>query len=81
MQDLSFLDQDDDTPIVTSISEETGDLSLNTILDGKNSKICARMFFETLVLENCGLVSVNQNEPCGDITLKVTCKLKERFSS
>ncbi|MCD7462936.1 hypothetical protein HAX54_049648 [Datura stramonium] len=114
--DLSFLDQDDRTPIgelrtsisskqgetpefdtsartravaqflqgkspVTPISEDTGDLSLNTILEGKNKKICARMFFETLVLENCGLVYVNQNEPYGDITLKVTSRLKERFSS
>nr|XP_009597243.1 sister chromatid cohesion 1 protein 3-like isoform X2 [Nicotiana tomentosiformis] len=66
---------------VTPISEETGDLSLNTIVEGKNRKICARMFFETLVLENCGLVDANQNEPYGDITLKVTFKLKEQFSS
>ncbi|KAK4379645.1 hypothetical protein RND71_001507 [Anisodus tanguticus] len=115
--DLSFLEQDDDSPIglrgtplsskqggtpefdtlsartravaqylkgqspVTPISEETGDLSLNTILEGKKKRVCARMFFETLVLENCGLVHAYQHEPYGDITLKVTSKLKEKFSS
>lgn len=115
--DLSFLEQDDDTPIglrgtpssskqggtpefdtlsartravaqylkgqspVTPISEETGDVSLNAILEGKKRRVCARMFYETLVLENCGLVCANQHEPYGDITLKVTSKLKEKFSS
>ncbi|XP_059311517.1 sister chromatid cohesion 1 protein 3 isoform X2 [Lycium ferocissimum] len=115
--DLSFLEQDDDTPIglrgtpssskqggtpefdtlsartravaqylkgqspVTPISEETGDVSLNAILEGKKRRVCARMFFETLVLENCGLVHAYQHEPYGDITLKVTSKLKEKFSS
>ncbi|XP_009774740.1 sister chromatid cohesion 1 protein 3 [Nicotiana sylvestris] len=115
--DLSFLEQDDNTPIglrgapssskqggtpqfdtlsartravaqylkgqspATPISEDTGDLSLNAILEGKKRTICARMFFETLVLENCGLVHANQNEPYGDITLKVTSKLKDHFSS
>ncbi|CAN4110418.1 unnamed protein product [Withania somnifera] len=115
--DLSFLEQDDDTPIalrgtpssskqgvtpefdtlsartravaqylkgqspVTPISEETGDVSLNAILEGKKRRVCARMFYETLVLENCGLVRANQNEPYGDITLKVTSKLKEKFPS
>ncbi|XP_055817808.1 sister chromatid cohesion 1 protein 3-like [Solanum dulcamara] len=115
--DLSFLEQDDDTPIglrgtpssskqggtpefdtlsartravaqylkgqspVTPISEETGDISLNAILEGKKRRVCARMFYETLVLENCGLVRANQCEPYGEITLKVTSKLKEKFSS
>ncbi|XP_060195550.1 sister chromatid cohesion 1 protein 3-like isoform X1 [Lycium barbarum] len=66
---------------VTPISEKTINLSLNTILEGKNRTICARMVFETLVLQKCGLVDVNQNEPYGDITLKVTSKLKECFVS
>ncbi|KAL3348538.1 hypothetical protein AABB24_021953 [Solanum stoloniferum] len=114
--DLSFLEQNDDTPIglrgtplsskqrgmpefdtlsartravaqylkgqspVTPISEETGDISLNAILEGKKKRICARMFYETLVLESCGLVRANQHEPYGDITLKVTSKLTEKFS-
>nr|GMD52187.1 sister chromatid cohesion 1 protein 3 [Ipomoea batatas] len=52
-----------------------GDLSLNTVLEGKSRKICARMFFETLVLKNCGLIDVKQEEPYGDITLKTTSKL------
>ncbi|PHT26958.1 hypothetical protein CQW23_33436 [Capsicum baccatum] len=109
MQDLSFLEQDDRTPIVehggtpdfgalprrtrsvvqflqgklpvTPISEDTGDLSLNTILEGKTKKICARMFYEALVLKNCGLVNLNKNEPYGDVTLKVTSRLNEQFST
>ncbi|KAG5568800.1 hypothetical protein H5410_064182 [Solanum commersonii] len=127
MHDLSFLDQDDKTPIGEQVgttefdtlpartrfinelmsssahsfhmfsqtvarflqekspeppsSENTGDISLNTILEGKNKKICARMFYETLVLENCGLVNVNQNVPYGNITLKVTSRLKEQLLS
>nr|GMD71792.1 sister chromatid cohesion 1 protein 3 [Ipomoea batatas] len=52
-----------------------GDLSLNAVLEGKSRKICARMFFETLVLKNCGLIDVKQEEPYGDITLKATSKL------
>ncbi|KAK6798779.1 hypothetical protein RDI58_006482 [Solanum bulbocastanum] len=106
MQDLSFLDQDDRTPIGEQVgttefdtlpartrtvaqflqgkSPETPsseDLNLNTILEGKNKKMCARMFYETLVLKNCELVNVNQNVPYGDITLKVTSRLKEQLST
>ncbi|XP_015064886.1 sister chromatid cohesion 1 protein 3-like [Solanum pennellii] len=57
------------------------DLNLNTILQGKNKKMCVRMFYETLVLKNCGLVNVSQNESYGDITLKVTSRLKEQLST
>ncbi|KAK4712600.1 hypothetical protein R3W88_007113 [Solanum pinnatisectum] len=106
VEDLSFLDQDDRTPIGEQVgttefdtlpartrtvaqflqgkSPETPiseDLNLNTILEGKNKKMCARMFYETLVLKNCGLVNVNQNVPYGDITLKVTSRLKEQLST
>ncbi|KAL3516561.1 hypothetical protein ACH5RR_023463 [Cinchona calisaya] len=49
----------------------SGSLSLNSILEGKTRKICARMFSETLVLKNCGLVDVNQEDSYGDIALKV----------
>ncbi|OMO69797.1 hypothetical protein CCACVL1_19259 [Corchorus capsularis] len=49
-----------------------GDLSLNKILEGKTRKICARMFFETLVLKSRELVDVRQEQPYGDITLKLT---------
>lgn len=36
---------------VTPSSEDLyGDLSLNKILEGKTRKLCARMFFETLVI-------------------------------
>ncbi|XP_059650447.1 sister chromatid cohesion 1 protein 3-like [Cornus florida] len=55
----------------------SGDLILNKILEGKRRKICARMFFETLVLKTRGLVDVQQEEPYGDITLRVTSKLSK----
>ncbi|KAA8515710.1 hypothetical protein F0562_018679 [Nyssa sinensis] len=61
---------------VTPISEDfSGDLILNKILEGKSRKVCARMFFETLVLKGCGLVDLQQEEPYSDISLKVTPKL------
>ncbi|CAH9085513.1 unnamed protein product [Cuscuta epithymum] len=52
-----------------------GDLSLSAVLEGKSRKLCARMFYETLVLKDCGLIEVNQKEPYGDVTLKATSKL------
>ncbi|KAK9272810.1 hypothetical protein L1049_003188 [Liquidambar formosana] len=65
---------------ITQISEDlSGDLSLNHILEGKLRKLCARMFFETLVLKSYGLVDVQQEEPYGDITLKLTPTLKAQF--
>ncbi|KAE8696820.1 30S ribosomal protein 2 [Hibiscus syriacus] len=58
---------------ITPISEDGNvDLSLSKILEGKTRKICARMFFETLVLKSYGIVDVEQEEAYGDITLKVT---------
>ncbi|XP_059431521.1 sister chromatid cohesion 1 protein 3 isoform X2 [Corylus avellana] len=61
-------------PISEDLSE---DLSLNKILEGKTRKICARMFFETLVLKSNGLVDVQQEEPYGDISLKLTPTLSK----
>ncbi|PWA79474.1 rad21/Rec8-like family protein [Artemisia annua] len=58
-----------------SSSEQAGCVSMNSILNGKTRKVCSRMFFETLVLKSCDLVDVKQDEPYGDITLKVTPKL------
>ncbi|KAK2993628.1 hypothetical protein RJ640_028972 [Escallonia rubra] len=52
-------------------------LSLNKILEGKRRKVCARMVFETLVLRSRGLVDLEQEEPYGDISLKVTTKLSK----
>ncbi|KAK6143132.1 hypothetical protein DH2020_023480 [Rehmannia glutinosa] len=70
------------TPILGNSEESSEDLSLNKILDGKPRKICARMFFETLVLKNYGLVDAHQENPYDDITLKVTPKLsKGQFSA
>ncbi|KAM7266374.1 hypothetical protein ACFE04_004271 [Oxalis oulophora] len=50
----------------------SSDLSLNNILQGKTRKLCARMFFDTLVLKTKGLVDVKQEQPYGDITLKLS---------
>ncbi|KZV20069.1 sister chromatid cohesion 1 protein 3-like [Dorcoceras hygrometricum] len=57
------------------------DLSMNTILEGKPRKICARMFSETLVLKNYGLVDLHQEGAYNDITLKISPQLsKGQFS-
>ncbi|KAJ0810076.1 putative rad21/Rec8-like protein [Helianthus annuus] len=60
-----------------SSSENFGPVSMKSILEGKTRKVCSRMFFETLVLKSCDLVDVKQDEPYGDITLKVTSKLSK----
>ncbi|CAO2813519.1 unnamed protein product [Amaranthus hypochondriacus] len=60
------------SPLSKYPSEE---LSLNSILEGKRRKICARMFYETLVLKSAGRIDVKQDEPYGDITLKLTAKI------
>ncbi|XP_057534516.1 sister chromatid cohesion 1 protein 3-like [Amaranthus tricolor] len=51
------------------------ELSLNTILEGRRRKLCARMFYETLALKTAGLVDVKQDEPYGDIILKLKAKV------
>ncbi|GFP93120.1 sister chromatid cohesion 1 protein 3 [Phtheirospermum japonicum] len=65
------------TPILENSDESPEVLSLNKILEGKPRKICARMFFETLVLRTHGLVDGHQENPYDDITLKVTPKLSK----
>ncbi|KAL8092118.1 sister chromatid cohesion 1 protein 3 [Apium graveolens] len=66
---------------VTPISgRQSEDLSLNKILEGKRRKVSARMVFETLVLKNCGLVDLQQEEPYGEITLKLMPKLAKDWS-
>lgn len=97
--ELSFLEQDDNSPSdsqgartggsmsartravaeylknhspLSKLSEGPEDLNLSTILEGKQRKLCARMFYETLVLKNHGLIDVKQDEPYGDIILKLT---------
>ncbi|XP_024984109.1 sister chromatid cohesion 1 protein 3 [Cynara cardunculus var. scolymus] len=63
-----------------STPEREGAVSLNSILEGKRRKVCARMFMETLILKSCDLIDVKQDEAYGDITLKVTSKLlKQQF--
>ncbi|KAF2293630.1 hypothetical protein GH714_003523 [Hevea brasiliensis] len=58
---------------ITPVSEDHfGDLSLNKILQGKTRKLCARMFFEILVLKSYGLIDVQQEQPYGDVALKLT---------
>ncbi|OIV89632.1 hypothetical protein TanjilG_14158 [Lupinus angustifolius] len=90
-EDLCFLETDTNTPSsravaqylknhspITPIMEEPAeDLSLNKILQGKTRKLSARMFFEVLVLKNHGLVDVQQDEPYGDINLKLTPSLSK----
>ncbi|KAL4562034.1 hypothetical protein LXL04_034223 [Taraxacum kok-saghyz] len=64
-----------------STPQNAGSVNLNTILERKTRKVCSRMFYETLVLKSCDLVDVKQDEPYGDIILKVTSKLaKYQFS-
>ncbi|KAH6812309.1 hypothetical protein C2S53_005920 [Perilla frutescens var. hirtella] len=76
-----YLKKQSATPILGNSNESSEDLSLKKILNDKPRKICARMFYETLVLKNYGLVDVHQKEPYDDIVLKVTPKLsKEQFS-
>ncbi|XVE76677.1 hypothetical protein DITRI_Ditri13aG0000800 [Diplodiscus trichospermus] len=60
------------SPIAPLSGDAHGDLSLNKILEGKTRKICARMFFETLVLKSYELVDVRQEQPYGDVTLTLT---------
>ncbi|XP_057800459.1 sister chromatid cohesion 1 protein 3-like [Salvia miltiorrhiza] len=76
-----YLKKQSVTPISGTLEESSEDLSLEKILNDKPRKICARMFYETLVLKNYGLVDVHQEKPYDDIVLKVTPKLsKEQFS-
>ncbi|GKV08532.1 hypothetical protein SLEP1_g20147 [Rubroshorea leprosula] len=63
---------------ITAISENSsGDLSLNKILEGKTRKLCARMFYETLVLKSYGVIDVQQEKAYEDITLKLTATLSK----
>ncbi|KAJ6354084.1 hypothetical protein OIU76_003004 [Salix suchowensis] len=57
------------SPIIPLSEESSGDISLAGILQGKTRKLCARMFFETMVLKSYGLIDVQQEEPYGDIAL------------
>ncbi|KAL8542373.1 hypothetical protein ACS0TY_003296 [Phlomoides rotata] len=71
-----YLERQSVTPLPGN-SEGPEDLSLKKILEGKTRKVCARMFYETLVLKSLGLVDAQQERPYGDITLKVTHKLSK----
>ncbi|KAH6799455.1 hypothetical protein C2S51_035939 [Perilla frutescens var. frutescens] len=76
-----YLKKQSATPILGNSDESSEDLSLKKILNDKPRKICARIFYETLVLKNYRLVDVDQKETYDDIILKVTPKLsKEQFS-
>ncbi|ESW21067.1 hypothetical protein PHAVU_005G038800 [Phaseolus vulgaris] len=59
------------TPILEDSAGDLSDLSLNRILEGKTRHTAARMFFEVLVLQTNRLVDVKQEEPYGDISLKL----------
>jgi len=43
------------SPIIPLSEESSGDISLTSILQGKTRKLCARMFFETMV--SCKVIS------------------------
>ncbi|XP_040988628.1 sister chromatid cohesion 1 protein 3-like isoform X1 [Juglans microcarpa x Juglans regia] len=60
------------SPFSASSEGLSGDLILNKTLEGRTRKLCARMFYETLVLKSYGLVDVQQEEPFSDIRLKLT---------
>ncbi|XP_048140572.1 sister chromatid cohesion 1 protein 3 isoform X3 [Rhodamnia argentea] len=64
------------SPTAPGQEEESG-VSLTNILEGKNRRLCARMFFETLVLKSYGLIDVQQDEAYGDISLKLTPTLSK----
>ncbi|KAL1547483.1 sister chromatid cohesion 1 protein 3-like [Salvia divinorum] len=75
-----YLKNQSATPMSSSLEKLSDGLSFEKILNDKPSKICARMFYETLVLKNCGLVDVCQKKSYDDIILKVTPKLsKDQF--
>ncbi|KAF5450927.1 hypothetical protein F2P56_031238 [Juglans regia] len=60
------------SPFNASSENLSGDLILNKTLEGRTRKLCARMFFEMLVLKSYELVDVQQEEPFSDIRLKLT---------
>ncbi|KAM0971854.1 hypothetical protein TB2_019285 [Malus domestica] len=66
---------------ISSTSEDvTGDLSLDKILEGKTRKLCARMFYETLVLD--GLLSDYEAASHGPAKWqKLTMFLQKRFAN
>ncbi|XP_019056175.1 PREDICTED: sister chromatid cohesion 1 protein 3 isoform X2 [Nelumbo nucifera] len=65
------------SPATPTAKNYSGNLSLNKVLEGKTRKLCARMFFESLVLKSNGLIDVEQEEAYGDITLKLTSMLSK----
>uniref|UniRef100_A0A7N0T355 Uncharacterized protein n=1 Tax=Kalanchoe fedtschenkoi TaxID=63787 RepID=A0A7N0T355_KALFE len=67
------------SPASLTPDEQSATLSLNDILENKSRKLCARMFYETLVLKSFDLIDVVQNESYGDITLKLTSALKAQL--
>ncbi|XP_072950557.1 sister chromatid cohesion 1 protein 2-like isoform X2 [Typha angustifolia] len=55
-------------------------LSLSQILEGKPKGICARFFFETLVLKGYDFIDVQQDLPYDDITISATPRLESQFT-
>ncbi|WOG86427.1 hypothetical protein DCAR_0205631 [Daucus carota subsp. sativus] len=75
---------DGDRSSVTPVIErdhQSINVSLDTILEGKRRKVCARMVFVTLVLKTCSLVDVKQENPYGDVVLTVTPQLSNELFS
>ncbi|CAM8967008.1 unnamed protein product [Rhodiola kirilowii] len=67
------------SPGTPTLVDQMANISLNDILKNKSKKICARMFYETLVLKSFDLIDVEQKEKYGDITLKLTSVMKAQL--
>ncbi|KAJ3696887.1 hypothetical protein LUZ61_000592 [Rhynchospora tenuis] len=63
------------------IQNQESCLSLEQMLEGKKRKICARFFYETLMLKGLGMIDVKQESPYEDINILVTPQLDEELRS
>ncbi|CAI0555043.1 unnamed protein product [Linum tenue] len=59
--------------------DQTRDISLNKLLEGKTRTVCARMFFETLVLKSHGVVDVEREKEQGRVRLKLDVEQEEPY--
>ncbi|KAJ8424426.1 hypothetical protein Cgig2_010655 [Carnegiea gigantea] len=62
------------SPLSKCLGSPPEELSLKSILEGRSRKLCMRMFYEIVVLKSHKVIDVKQDEPYGDITLKLTGK-------
>ncbi|CAN1827684.1 Sister chromatid cohesion 1 protein 3 [Linum perenne] len=67
------------SPSTPTLEEPCKEISLNKILEGKTRKLCARMFYETLVLKSYGVVEVERKDPQEHIRLKFDVEQTEPY--